>query len=133
MFTEAGGYVQERRAAAPIICTYIGRSDHAGRPFRFLLNNSKAAATNVYLMLYPQPLLDKQLARDPAALRRLWQALNAIGRETLLGNGRVYGGGMHKLEPKELTNVPADMLAALVGLGERHTPRQLEQTEAVAA
>lgn len=126
-------YAQERRAAAPIICTYIGRSDHAGRPFRFLLNNSKATATNVYLMLYPQPLLAKQLAHDPAALRRLWQALNAIDRETLLGNGRVYGGGMHKLEPKELANVPADALAALVGLGKRHTSRQLELAEAVAA
>jgi len=119
-------YAQERRAAAPIVCTYIGRSDHDGRPFRFLLNNSKATATNVYLMLYPQPLLAKQLERDPAALRSLWQALNAIGRETLLGNGRVYGSGMHKLEPKELANVPADELAALAGLDVKHTPRQLE-------
>lgn len=122
-------YAQERRAAAPIVCTYIGRSDHAGRPFRFLLNNSKATATNAYLMLYPQPLLAELLTREPAALRLLWQALNAIGRETLLGNGRVYGGGMHKLEPKELANVPADELAALMGLGERHIPRQLELIE----
>ena len=126
-------YSQERRAAAPIVCTYIGRSDHAGRPFRFLLNNTKATATNVYLMMYPQPLLARELARDPAALRTLWAALNAIGRETLLGNGRVYGGGMHKLEPKELANVPADELAAVVGLRERHSPRQLELAEAAAA
>lgn len=126
-------YMQERRPAAPIVCTYIGRSDHAGRPFRFLLNNSQATATNVYLMLYPQPLLAKQLALDPAALRSLWRALNAIGREVLLGNGRVYGGGMHKLEPKELGNVPADELAALVGLGKKHTPRQLELVEMTAS
>jgi len=126
-------YAQERRAAAPIICTYIGRSDHDGRPFRFLLNNTKATATNVYLMLYPQPLLARQLALDPSALRRIWQGLNAIGRETLLGNGRVYGGGMHKLEPKELANVPADELAALVGLSVKRTARQLELTESVAA
>lgn len=32
-------YAQERRAAAPIVCTYIGRSDHGGMPFRFLLNH----------------------------------------------------------------------------------------------
>jgi predicted RNA methylase len=126
-------YFQERRAAAPIVCTYIGRSDHAGRPFRFLLNNTKATATNVYLMLYPQPLLAKQLALDPSALRPLWQALNSIGRETLLGNGRVYGGGMHKLEPKELANVPADELAAIVGLVKKQAPRQLELAEVVAA
>lgn len=126
-------YAQERRAAAPIVCTYIGRSDHDGRPFRFLLNHSKATATNVYLMLYPSPLLANQIRRNPVALRLLWQALNAIGKETLLGNGRVYGGGMHKLEPKELANVPADELAAVVGLGAKRRERQLELEEVFAA
>lgn len=126
-------YAQERRSAAPIVCTYIGRSDHAGRPFRFLLNNTKATATNVYLCLYPQPLLARQLALYPDALRSLWQGLNSISRETLLGNGRVYGGGMHKLEPRELANVPVDELAVLVGLGVKCPPRQLELEEKVAA
>lgn len=119
-------YSQERRAAAPIVCTYIGRSDHERRPFRFLLNYSKAAATNVYLCLYPQPLLEKQMQSRPDALRTLWQALNAIDRETLLGSGRVYGGGMHKLEPKELANLPIDRLAALVGLPCKPTVQQME-------
>lgn len=118
-------YTQERRPAAPIVCTYFGRSDHDGQPFRFLLNNSKATATNGYLMLYPKPLLAERLVRDSSAMRRLWQALNTIGRETLFDNGRVYGGGLHKLEPKELANVPADALAAVVGLSEMHTPLQL--------
>jgi adenine-specific DNA-methyltransferase len=119
-------YSQERRPPAPIVCTYIGRSDHDGRPFRFLLNNSEATATNVYLMLYPRPVLANQLQLDPGALRSLWQALNEIDKETLLGNGRVYGGGMHKLEPKELANVPVNELAALVGLTNKVTVRQLE-------
>lgn len=118
-------YAQERRPTAPIVCTYIGRSDHDGRPFRFLLNHSKATATNVYLMLYPSALLSAQLRLHPAALRPLWHALNAIPKETLLGNGRVYGGGMHKLEPRELANVPADDLAAVVGLGKKRHERQL--------
>ncbi len=107
-------YAQEKRQAAPIVCTYLGRSDAGGRPFRFILNESQATATNVYLMLYPQPLLAKQLETRPEAVRQLWQALNRIAPETLLGSGRVYGGGLHKLEPKELANVPADELAALV-------------------
>lgn len=119
-------YAQERRPAAPIVCTYIGRSDHDRPPFRFLLNHSKATATNVYLCLYPQPLLHAQLREFPDAMRRLWQALNAISKEALLGNGRVYGGGMHKLEPKELANVPADDLAAIIGLTQKRPAKQLQ-------
>lgn len=126
-------YTQENRKAAPIVCTYLGRSDHAGRPFRFILNESQATATNVYLMLYPQPLLAKQLAVQPDAIRRLWEALNSIKAETLLGNGRVYGGGLHKLEPKELANVPVDELAALIGLEVKRSTKQLKfLDEAVA-
>ena len=32
----------------------------------------------------------------------------------MLKEGRVYGGGMHKLEPKELSNVLAKELAWLI-------------------
>lgn len=125
-------YAQEKRPAAPIVCTYLGRSDHAGRPFRFLLNRSQATATNVYLMLYPQPLLAQKLASDPKIIRSLWEALNAISPGTLLGNGRVYGGGLHKLEPRELGNVPADDLAAIAGLKPKRGREQLALIEEVA-
>ena len=125
-------YAQEKREAAPIICTYMGRSDPTRRPFRFLLNRSRATATNVYLMLYPQPLLAARLAINPEAIHDLWEALNAIKPETLLGNGRVYGGGLHKLEPKELANVPADDIAAIVGLPVKKSNQQLELLDEVA-
>lgn len=118
-------YAQENRQAAPIVCTYIGRSDHAGRPFRFILNRSKATATNVFLMLYPQPILAAKLAANPGLITKLWEALNLIDAAALLGNGRVYGGGMHKMEPRELGNVPADALAAVAGLGAKYRDVQL--------
>lgn len=111
-------YAQEDRPPAPFVCTYLGRSDtKSGRPFRFILNHSRATAANVYLMLYPKELLARALEDDPNLKRQLWGFLNAICPQTMLGGGRVYGGGLHKLEPKELANVPAGAAAALLPTG----------------
>ncbi len=100
-------YDQEQRGPAPIVCTYMGRSDgKSGRPFRFVRNRSQATVANTYLAMYPKPALQERLDKDPGLMDRLWQQLNAISPEVLLGEGRVYGGGLHKLEPKELSKVP---------------------------
>jgi predicted RNA methylase len=108
-------YMQETRAAAPFVCTYMGRNlAKRDKPFRFILNQSKATAANVYLLLYPKAALASALKSDPALTRRVWEFLNAIDAATLLGEGRVYGGGLYKLEPKELANVPAEAIAALL-------------------
>lgn len=108
-------YAQENRPPAPIVCTYLGRSDTKnGKPFRFLLNNSRATVANVYLAMYPTPALARTLSSDKQLLRRVWQILNQITPSHLLGEGRVYGGGLHKLEPKELANVPVPEIAALL-------------------
>lgn len=122
-------YSQEKRPAAPIVCTYIGRSDHAKKPFRFLLNNSRATATNVFLMLYPNPALARKISLEPNLIRSIWVHLNEIDAQVLLSNGRVYGGGMHKLEPKELANVPSDDLAELAGLPPKTDPQQVDFIE----
>jgi methylase of polypeptide subunit release factors len=106
-------YAQENRPAPPITCTYLGRSDKKnGRPFRFILNHSSATVANVYLSMYPTPLLQRFLEADPQVMKRMWMALNALPAEQLLGEGRLYGGGLHKLEPKELAKVDATSLFA---------------------
>ena len=64
--------------------------------------------------MYPTPLLVRALVRDPGLIRNVWQVLNEITPDQLLGEGRVYGGGLHKLEPKELANVPVPGIAALL-------------------
>ena len=113
-------YAQENRPPPPIVCTYLGRtSSGRERPFRFILNRSRATVANVYLAMYPTPLLARALNRDPNLIERIWKILNDITTEHLLGEGRVYGGGLHKLEPKELGNVPIPQIMELLTATER--------------
>jgi hypothetical protein len=108
-------YAQENRPATPFVCTYLGRGNvKSGRPFRFILNQSRATVTNVYLALYPKPNLARVLDQHPTLIRQVWEILNDISPKAMLAEGRVYGGGLHKLEPKELANVPAQALADLI-------------------
>ncbi|MCP4544613.1 MAG: hypothetical protein GY832_46515 [Chloroflexi bacterium] len=107
-------YAQENRPASPLLCTYMGRQGlKNATPFRFILNYSTATAPNVYLMLYPKPALKKELKDDPNHLKAVWQILNEISPEVLIGAGRVYGGGLHKIEPGELSNTPVDSILAI--------------------
>lgn len=104
-------YSQETRGPAPILCTYMGRlNDRNRRPFRFIRNHSKATVANVYLAMYPRPHLAKILDEHPRLWEALWKSLNGIPQDMLLAAGRVYGGGLHKLEPVELGSVPANSL-----------------------
>lgn len=121
-------YSQERRPAPPFLCTYIVRA--TGRPFRFILNHSRATAANVYLLLYPKPATARLLAAKAGSTRRVWQALNRCAQQSLLDEGRVYGGDMHKLEPRELAAVPAGPLLEVLPdrpVAERRTQPLFEE------
>jgi hypothetical protein len=85
----------------------MGRSRNGKHPFRFIWNRSQATAHNVYLMLYPKGPLRDALAKDPGLQRQVFEALQRITPAQLLAEGRVYGGGLHKVEPKELAQIPA--------------------------
>jgi len=111
-------YSQEERPPAPFLCTYMGRPTRRSQsPFRFILNHSKATTANVYLLLYPKPDLAASLSNHPELYRKIWKTLSTITAETLMKEGRVYGGGLHKLEPKELANVPADSVLKVFSEG----------------
>ncbi len=100
-------YSQEKRPPSLLLCTYMGRQNTEDcRPFRFILNLSRATVTNVYLILYPKPSLQKLLIEQPEIARAIWQHLNNISSKILMDGGRVYGDGLHKLEPNELANIP---------------------------
>jgi adenine-specific DNA-methyltransferase len=103
-------YSQEKRAVPTLLCTYMGRS--VERPFRFIWNKSAAIAANVYLLLYPKQHVAAAIAERGS---EVLEALAAICPRQLSGAGRVYGGGLYKVEPAELMRVPADELALLLG------------------
>jgi hypothetical protein len=103
-------YSQEKRPPAPFLCTYMGRSGNGKSPFRFLWNRSQATAPNVYLMMYPKGQLRDALKRYPELEGNVFRALQGITPAQMLSEGRVYGGGLHKVEPKELAQIPARLV-----------------------
>jgi adenine-specific DNA-methyltransferase len=120
-------YLQENRPAPLFLCTYMGRSNREnGAAFRFVLNHSKATAANVYLLLYPRAELSQALEAKPELARKIWTRLNAISPDVVLGEGRVYGGGLHKVEPRELGNVPADGIVKMLDIAVKKKSVQLE-------
>jgi adenine-specific DNA-methyltransferase len=100
-------YSQEQRPPAPFLCTYMGRAGKHKDPFRFIWNRSQATAHNVYLMLYPKARLATALVQHPELEQQVFEALKRITPKQLVSEGRVYGGGLHKVEPKELAHIPA--------------------------
>jgi hypothetical protein len=120
-------YIQEYRPPSLFICSYMGRgAAERPSPFRFILNHSKATVTNSYHLLYPRPDLEAALAADASLARRIWMILREIRPGAMTTEGRVYGGGLHKIEPKELSRVPALAIARLLSLSRAHRRPQLE-------
>ena len=58
--------------------------------------------------MYPRPPVGEAIERDPNLLHAIWRQLNDISPEAMITAGRVYGGGLHKIEPRELAGVPLD-------------------------
>lgn len=103
-------YKQEYREPAPILCTYMGRGCSDKPPFRFILNRSNAIATNLFLMLYPKGPLREMLRVYPNRIDSVFLLLGNLTNRELLGEGRVYGGGLNKIEPRELGRVSAEAM-----------------------
>jgi hypothetical protein len=51
-------------------------------------------------------VLANALKGNAELARRVWEFLDSIPPETLLGEGRVYRGGLYKVEPNVRTRQP---------------------------
>ena len=56
-------------------------------------------------MLYPKEELQKQIEKDNEITFKIWDILKNIDGNNIEDEGRIYGGGLRKIEPKELTKV----------------------------
>lgn len=106
-------YWQEQREATCFLCSYMGRGKMNSSPIRFILNLSNAIATNSYLMLYPKSNLQQAISANPNSVYKIWEVLKDISGNEIEEEGRVYGGGLKKIEPKELAKVPCGDLTNL--------------------
>jgi methylase of polypeptide subunit release factors len=85
-------YALERREASPILFTYMNRQHP-----RFIRNRAGAIPLNTFLIVEPHDGVDAD---------KLWWALNSAHvMRQLAGARRNYGGGLWKLEPRELGNL----------------------------
>lgn len=97
-------YLCEYRKPAPLYMTYMGRGDNKERIFRFILNESDSIVTNSYLMLYPKDNY-RHCFEDIKTIEAVWKVLNGIPKNRIARCGRTYGGGLFKIEPKELESL----------------------------
>jgi hypothetical protein len=81
----------------PIVATYMAR----GAPC-FARNPDELGLLNVVHGLYPRRPLDE------ATLERVVASLNAR-RESFIGRGRTYQGGLEKFEPREMEALPLEL------------------------
>jgi hypothetical protein len=99
-------YQQEKREPPRFLVSYMGRANaETGQSVRFFLNRSNGIATNGFICLYPKPFLRDLLGVCAEREVELLACLNATPPGRVEAAGRQYGGGLKKIEPRELSGM----------------------------
>jgi len=109
-------YKQEKRTPPPFFCPYFGRINNNGNSFKFIWNTSNAIATNSYLLMYPIGLLKESLEKGKINEESIFNILNEKIVPKIEKECRKYGGGLNKLEPKDLGLVNANEFNNIINL-----------------
>lgn len=120
-------YHQEHREPAPFLCKYMGRES-----FGFFLNRSEAIASNNLTMMYPNQLLEAAIEEDPGFKEKLILLLSEVSESAMRQGGRTYGGGMTKVEPGELEEIPIPGLKTLLSEVDSQLEEALESNGALS-
>jgi adenine-specific DNA-methyltransferase len=91
-------YAMEQRDPAPIYFTYLSR-----KKSRFIYNQAGVLALNVFLCIYPMPVI----SQDETMIKALLAVFNSlVAKDSLRYIGRTYGGDTIKIEPREMDRLP---------------------------
>jgi len=110
-------YLPENRPPASILISVFSRGD-----FRVVWNEARASNLTAYHGIYPRAG-EGRGESDRAARRRAKQLFEYLrspaGRRAIVLHRRVYGGGLYKLEPRdvEAVSVPMGITAPSASLG----------------
>ena len=78
-------------------------------PIRFFWNRSKAIGTNSFLMIYPTASAFEIFGESEFSQEKMFKCIQAVTNTSIFDQTRSYGGGLFKLEPKELQKVRIDL------------------------
>ena len=66
-------------------------------------------------MMYPRGPLADRLEEEPELKTEVGEALKSFSAEDMMREGMVYGGGLRKVEPKDLGRASTGRLGELLG------------------
>src|SRR5205807_1475059 len=89
--------------AAPFLCTYMFLEPSAGAGFQPVFDALSRAQ------------LQAALRADPELPRPVFAALQDIDIGAFIREGRVYGGALYKMEPRELGRLSGEPILEAIG------------------